>query len=54
MRTELITIKATPEFKKRVKAAAEKDNKTLSSYIRDCILDDFKQKEKHGKDESLQ
>ena len=50
MRTEFITIKSTPEFKKRVKEAAERDNKTLSSYVRDCILDDFKRKEKDGKD----
>lgn len=49
MKSELIVIKATPEFKKRVKEASDNDNKTLSDYIRDLILDNFKQIEKERK-----
>jgi hypothetical protein len=50
MKTELVVIKATKAFKKRVKEAAERENKTLSSYVRDCILADFNKKEKNGID----
>lgn len=44
MKTKHIVVKVTEEFKKRVKKAAERDNKTLSSYVRDCLLEDFKRK----------
>jgi len=44
MKTEYIVIKATKEFKTRVKEAAERDNKTMSSFVRDCVLEDFKKR----------
>lgn len=51
MKTKHIVVKVTEVFKKRVKKAAERDNKTLSSYVRDCLLEDFKRKGKNEIDE---
>ena len=48
MKTEHIVVKSTIEFKKRVKLMAEKDNKTLSSFVRDCILEHIDRAQKHG------
>ena len=38
MKKEYIQIKATPEFKKRVREAADRDNKTMSEYATDALL----------------
>ena len=50
MKTVHLVVKATEEFKNRVRKAAERDNKTMSSYVRDCLLEDFKRKGKNGID----
>ncbi len=50
MKTENIQIKTTLEFKKRVREAADRNNKTMSEYATDALLlkmsQDSKRKEK--------
>lgn len=46
MKTENIIIRSTKVFKKRVKKAAGMDNKDMSKYITDLIVEDIKKKEK--------
>ena len=38
MKTEKIEIRTTPEFKERVKKAADRENKSLSQFISDSVL----------------
>jgi hypothetical protein len=45
MKTKTIMIMVTPEFKKRVWEAANKDNKSLTDYVRDCLLVDLENKD---------
>jgi len=49
MKTEHIVVKATKEFKEKVKQVAVENNKTLSGYVTDCILSDLKKEKKNGK-----
>ena len=40
----MIAVKTTAEFRKEVKEVSERDNKTMTGYITDLILDDFKKR----------
>ena len=37
------------DFKERVRKAAQNDNKTLTSYITDCLLSDLNKRDKKCK-----
>ena len=52
MKTSLITIKSTQEFKKRVQEAAEKEERSMSGFIRDCIFEKLKRDSKNGTDKT--
>ena len=47
MKTELIVVKTTKEFKQKVKKYALVDNQNMSEYITSCVLKDFKEKVKN-------
>ena len=49
MKTEQIILKATKEFKQKVKRMAIRDNLNMSEYITNCILKDFEKREENGK-----
>lgn len=50
MKTEFIVVKATLDFKDRVKKGAARDNRTLSGYVTDLLLKDLKEKGIYGTD----
>ena len=53
MKTKDIRILVTEEFKKDVLEVSEKDNKTMTGYITDLILEDFKRRGlRHGESTS--
>ncbi len=53
MKTELMVVKATKEFKQKVKHAAASDNQNMSEYITSCILFDLAIKNREGTIEYL-
>ena len=44
MKDKIIPIKSTKEFREEVKKVAGQDNKTMTGYITDLILEDFKKR----------
>jgi predicted DNA-binding protein len=44
-KTEIITLRVTPELKKRVQALADKDQRTVSNYIQ-MLLEKITEKKK--------
>ena len=44
MKSENIKILVTEEFKKEVQKVCSQDSKTMTSYITDLILEDFKKR----------
>lgn len=50
MKTTHMVVKATKEFKEKVKNAAISDNTTLSGYITSLINVDLKKREQNGTD----
>jgi hypothetical protein len=51
-KTKTIMILVTEQFKNRVVEAAGADNKTLTGYITDCLLDDLNKRDKYGNDKN--
>lgn len=51
MKNKIIPVKSTEEFKNEVKKVADQDNKTMTGYITDLILEDFRKRGlRHGND----
>ena len=44
MKDKIIAIKSTTEFRDEVKQVSGSDNKTVTGYITDLILEDFKRR----------
>ncbi len=44
MKNKIIPVKSTDEFKNEVKKVASQDNKTMTGYITDLILEDFRKR----------
>lgn len=44
-KTEVVRLRVTPEFKDKIQAAAERENRTLSNYIINLIIKDLKGEE---------
>lgn len=47
--SDYVQVRISPDLKKKLKAQAEKENRTLSNYILCCIAEDLERKAKNQK-----